>query len=172
MATPFLIIVPIVLAIAGGTPPALAAASAPAAPAASAGNGNGNGALPETRIERAERESKTRTIFDDPLGGAVVNRTVTVIGHDFYQSFTTLWRQKDVSSHVSIAVYERPTARFGSEIWVIYRQKRMFQTFLPPARARARDISEQAVEIVYRNIANSEVERVMMRSPDLAPEEM
>lgn len=171
MATPFLIMLPIALAIAAGVPPAHAAANAPAA-STTGGNGNGNGALPETRIERAERESQARTIFDDPLGGAVVNRTVTVIGHDFYQYFTTLWRQKDVSSHVSIAVYERPTARFGSEIWVIYRQKRMFHTFLPPARAKARDISEQAVEIVYRNIANSEVERVMMRSPDLAPEEM
>lgn len=131
-----------------------------------------NGALPETRIEEAERSSTLRDRFDDPLGGAVINRTVTVLGHDFYRYFTIWWRQKDVSSHVSITIYERPTARFGSEVWVQYRQQKMFRIFLPPARAATKSISAQAVEIVYQNIATSEVERALTRTPDLAPEEL
>jgi curli production assembly/transport component CsgE len=131
-----------------------------------------NGALPETRIEEAERNSTLRDRLADPLGGAVINRTVTVLGHDFYRYFTIWWRQKDISSHVSITIYERPTARFGSEVWVQYRQQKMFRIFLPPARAATKSISAQAVEIVYQNIATSEVERAMTRSPDLAPEEL
>jgi curli production assembly/transport component CsgE len=131
-----------------------------------------NGALPETRIEEAERGSKLRDRFSDPLGGAVINRTVTVLGNDFYRYFTTYWRQKDVSTHVSISIYERPTARFGSEVWVQYRQQKMFRIFLPPARAATKAISAQAVDIVYQNIATSEVERALTRSPDLAPEEL
>lgn len=131
-----------------------------------------NGALPETRIEEAERGSKLRDRFSDPLSGAVINRTVTVLGNDFYRYFTTYWRQKDVSTHVSISIYERPTARFGSEVWVQYRQQKMFRIFLPPARAATKAISAQAVDIVYQNIATSEVERALTRSPDLAPEEL
>jgi curli production assembly/transport component CsgE len=127
---------------------------------------------PPTRIEQAERNSYLRDKLGDALGGAVINRTVTVLGNDFYQYFTMFWRQKDVSSHVSITVFERPTARFGSEIWVQYRQQKVFRIFLPPARAATRSIGEQAVDVVYQNIANSEVERALTRSPDLAPEEL
>ncbi|NGM87958.1 hypothetical protein G5B35_11640 [Parapusillimonas sp. SGNA-6] len=113
-----------------------------------------------------------QSALDDPLAGVVVNRTVTVLGQDFYQNFTALWRQKDISHRYSISIHERPSARFGSEIWVLFRQKRMFHTFLPPARAATKRVSAQAVELVYQNIADSEVERIMVKSPDLGPEEM
>ena len=129
-------------------------------------------ALPKSKIETAVQHSGGKSVFDDPLGGVVVNRTVTVLGDDFYQYFSTYWREKDISSKFTISVHERPSARFGSEIWVQFRQKRMFHTFLPPARAATKKISAMAVEMVYRNIAESEVERMMVRSPDLGPEEM
>jgi len=128
--------------------------------------------LPKSKIETAVQHSAGKSVFDDPLGGVVVNRTVTVLGDDFYQYFSTYWREKDISSKFTISVHERPSARFGSEIWVQFRQKRMFHTFLPPARAATKKISAMAVDMVYRNIAESEVERMMVRSPDLGPEEM
>ncbi len=128
--------------------------------------------LPQSKIEKAERHAGGKSVFDDPLGGVVVNRTVTVLGNDFYQYFSAYWREKDISSTFSISVHERPSARFGSEVWVQFRQKRMFHTFLPPARAATKEISAIAVEMVYQNIAESEVERIMIRSPDLGPEEM
>lgn len=128
--------------------------------------------LPKSKIETAEQRAGGKSVFDDPLGGVVVNRTVTVLGDDFYQYFSAFWREKDISSKFTISVHERPSARFGSEIWVQFRQKRMFHTFLPPARAATKKISAMAVEMVYQNIAESEVERIMVRSPDLGPEEM
>ncbi|PLC49542.1 hypothetical protein CR159_13150 [Pollutimonas subterranea] len=113
-----------------------------------------------------------RSVFDDPLGGIVVNRTVTVLGKDFYQYFSSRWRQKDISGQYTISIHERPSARFGSEIWVQFRQKRMFHAFLPPARAATKKISWSAVELVYQNINDSEIERIMVKTPDLGPEEM
>lgn len=113
-----------------------------------------------------------RSVFDDPLGGIVVNRTVTVLGKDFYQYFSSRWRQKDISGQYTISIHERPSARFGSEIWVQFRQKRMFHAFLPPARAATKKISWSAVELVYQNINDSELERIMVKTPDLGPEEM
>lgn len=111
-------------------------------------------------------------IFDDPLGGVVVNRTVTVLGKDFYRYFSTYWRYSPESARYSISVHERPTARFGSEIWVLYRQQRMFHIFLPPARQATRGISEIAVEHVLENISRRELERITTRNPDLGPEEL
>lgn len=128
--------------------------------------------LPQTKIDKANAQPAKRSIFEDPLGGVVVNRTVTVLGNDFYQEFTTLWRQKDISNTFSISIHERPSARFGSEIWVMFRQNRVFHTFLPPARAATEKISAAAVEFVYQRIADSEAERIFTRSPDLGPAEM
>lgn len=135
-------------------------------PTPAAGADTSNGSDPTPAADRR------KSVFDDPLAGVVVNRTVTVLGKDFYQYFTAIWRQKDVSSQFSISIHERPSARFGSEIWVQFGQKRMFHTFLPPARSATKKISAMAVNMVYENIKNSEVERLMVKSPDLGPEEM
>lgn len=128
--------------------------------------------LPQTKLDEATGDKKRKSVFDDPLAGVVVNRTVTVLGKDFYQFFSAYWREKDISGEFSISIHERPSARFGSEVWVQFRQKTMFRTFLPPARSATKKISAMAVDVVYQNIADSEVERVMVRSPDLGPEEM
>lgn len=132
--------------------------------------------LPELQVNaNGNKDGVTqprRTVFDDPLGGIVVNRTVTVLGQDFYQYFSSRWRQKSISNTFTISIHERPSARFGSEIWVQFRQKRMFHAFLPPARAATKKISWAAVDIVSQNINDSEVERIMVKSPDLGPEEM
>lgn len=128
------------------------------------------GKLPPTEIEKAERS--TDTLFDQLLGGIVTNRSITVQGNDFYQAFASYWRSTDISNRVSLAIYERPTARFGSEIWIDYGQRRVFHIFLPPARSATRSIGQQAVEIVYRRIADIEAERLLFPSPDLGREEM
>lgn len=108
----------------------------------------------------------------DPLSGVIINRTVTVQGHEFYQFFAMWWHQLDENSQYSITIYERPSARWGSEIWIDHRQNRVFHTFLPPARSRTKSISQQAAEITYERIEESVIERALSQSDDLGPEEM
>lgn len=117
----------------------------------------------------AERAKK---LLDDPLGGIVVNRTVTVQGQDFYRYFSTWWREMDEDGRYTISIHERPSARWGSEIWVVFRRDRVFHMFLPPARSRTREISKEAVEIAYENITQNELQRAIFQSEDLGPEEM
>lgn len=125
------------------------------------------------QVDPAEEVQKAvERLFDEPLGGVVVNRTVTVLGKDFYRYFATYWRHSDHSARYSISIHERPTARFGSEIWVLYRQQRIFHTFLPPARAATRELSELAVEQVQERIAQRELERFTAPDPDLGLEEL
>lgn len=127
----------------------------------------------EEAPDRAEQARRAvDRIFDNPLGGVVVNRTVTVLGKDFYQFFSTRWRQTPAASRYTISIYERPTARFGSEIWVLYRQQKVFHAFLPPARAATRELSEIAVQHVLENVSRRESERLTTRNPDLGPEEL
>lgn len=113
-----------------------------------------------------------KSVLDDPLGGIVVNRTVTVLGNDFYQYFARSWRNMDGDQRYTISVHERPSARWGSEIWIQYRQQRVFHMFLSPARQAAKKISEQAAEIVYENVVNSDIQRLLVQSKDLGEEEL
>lgn len=128
------------------------------------GNGNGNGSI------EAERESRKR--FEDPLTGIIINRTITVLGKDFYHYFVTAWRQLDGNNTYTITIFERPSARFGSEVWVEYRRTRMFHMFMSPARQAARETGEAAARAAYESITANEVQRALFKSPDLAEEEL
>lgn len=129
-------------------------------------------AAPALMDPSKEVDSAKKKVFEDPLSGVVINRTVTVLGNDFYQYFATAWREKDIDNKYSISIYERPSARWGSEIWINFGQNRVFHTFLSPARQAARAVSEQAAEIAYKNIMDSEVQRVLFQSQDLGKEEL
>ena len=111
-------------------------------------------------------------INDEPLGGLIINRTMTVLGFDFYKSFSEIWQAVHPNSKFTITVYERPTAQYGSEIWVSYRDRRVYHNFLSPARSGVREESKQAAEIAYKNIAIIDAERKLSKSADLGPEEM
>lgn len=115
---------------------------------------------------------RARRVLEDPLGGIVVNRTVTVQGQDFYRYFSAWWRETDEEGRYTISIHERPSARWGSEIWVQHRRERVFHMFLPPARSQTKEISEIAVEIAYDNITQNELQRALFQSEDLGPEEM
>lgn len=156
---------------------AFCASSAHAQSGNTAGHGTRDTSAREARQEKRgdpaeEVQRAVERLFDEPMGGMLVNRTVTVLGKDFYRYFSNTWRYSDQSSRYSISIHERPTARFGSEIWILYRQQRIFHTFLPPARAATRELSELAVDQVLERIVRMELERFTTPDPDLGPEEL
>lgn len=108
----------------------------------------------------------------EPLRGLIINRTITVMGWDFYSNFSTIWQALYPAAKDTLTIIERPTAKFGSEIWVSYESQNVFHTFLSPARSRSRDESKQAVEIVRKNVAEIDLRRKLFQDADLAPEEM
>lgn len=128
---------------------------------------------PKDHINGSERATEqARRFLEDPLGGIIVNRTVTVQGQDFYRFFSTWWRELDQDGRYTISIHERPSARWGSEVWVQFHRDRVFHMFLPPARSRTREISKTAVEIAFDNITQNELQRAIFQSEDLGPEEM
>lgn len=120
---------------------------------------------PKTTLDQGQ-------ISSDPLRGLVINRTITVLGWDFYQSFSQVWQALYPNAQDTLTVIERPTAQFGSEIWVSYLDQTVFHTFLSPARSRAQEASKKAVAIVHENISIIDVQRKFAQDDDLGPEEM
>lgn len=118
-----------------------------------------------------QAEIVRKNLFEDPLSGIVMNRTVTVQGHEFYRFFSNRWRELGEDNPFTLTIFERPSARWGSEIWVEYRGQRMYHAFLAPARSSTKKASEQAVDIVMENVNKSEIARLLTNNPDLGPEE-
>lgn len=113
----------------------------------------------------------SRIILNDAYTGIVANQTITVSGQDFFQYFIAAWRDKDMVEKFEISISERPSARLGSQIWINYGQKRVFQTFLPASRAAIKPISLAAADAVYEGIVQADVQKLLFRDPDLGPDE-
>lgn len=116
----------------------------------------------------AENNSSKTEIY----GGVVVDQTITMIGQEFYQEFMAFWREKETVDRFMLSIHERPSARQGSQIWVVFGEKRVFQAQLSSTRSRVRDLSRHAVEIVYQQVVDAELQALLFRDIDLGPSEL
>lgn len=107
----------------------------------------------------------------DALQGIVANQTSTLAGHEFYKNFCALWHDKPMNGMFSIAIRERVSARRGNQVVVEYAGRVIFEGALPGSRADIKPVSQQAVEISYDSVVNSEVQRLLFRNDELAPDE-
>lgn len=108
----------------------------------------------------------------ETYGGIVLNQTVTVGGQEFYRHFIALWRDKPMTEQYAISVHERPSARFGGQVWVEYAQRRMFQAALPTARTAIAPLAERAAETAYQAVTDINVQRMLFQSDDLGRDEI
>ncbi len=108
----------------------------------------------------------------ESYGGIVINQTVTVGGQEFYRQFIALWRDKPLAERYAISVHERPSARWGSQVWVEFAQRRMFQAALPSARWAIGPLSERAAETAYQNVVDTDVQRLLFHNDDLGRDEI
>lgn len=107
----------------------------------------------------------------DVGSGVVTSQPVTVAGHDFCQYFIAAWRDKEGSERYTLAIRERPSARWGSEVTIEYAQRRVYRTQLPASRAAIRPLSEDAAESAYQAVQQADTERQLLQDADLAPDE-
>src|SRR5690606_14224541 len=77
---------------------------------------------------------------DDEFYGFIVDRSISHIGHDFYRYFSE--RLRDTSKlDFNLVVQERPSARWGSLVWVEYEGQTLYRRFLPPNSAQLKDLA-------------------------------
>jgi curli production assembly/transport component CsgE len=110
--------------------------------------------------------------LDDTLGGIVTNQTMTLAGEDFYTSFAQAWRDMPLGDRYVVSIHERPSARWGSLIWVEFEQRRVFDTFLPAARANVAAVAVRAASTAYQNVVQADIARLLFHDVDLASDEL
>lgn len=116
-------------------------------------------------------DTRGRDATAPSYGGIVVNQTITVGGQEFYRQFVSLWRERPMTDRHAISVHERPSARYGSQVWVEYAQRRIFQSALPNGRTGIGPLSERAVEHAYQTVIDLQVQRLLFQGGDLAHDE-
>lgn len=109
----------------------------------------------------------------DPYAGVVSDSTITFIGREFYREFVASWRDQAQADQFSLAIHERPSARWGSLVWVEHSSKPLFRVFLSPGhRDFIRPAAREATQVVYRKVIADALERQFGTDPDLAPDEL
>jgi curli production assembly/transport component CsgE len=103
--------------------------------------------------------------------GIVTSQPITVAGHEFCRAFITTWLDKPGSDRYTIAIRERPSARWGTQVWVEYGPRRVLQVQLPPTRTALRALGENAAESAYQAVLDAERQRTLFLDADLAADE-
>ncbi|MDR5856138.1 CsgE family curli-type amyloid fiber assembly protein [Caballeronia sp. LZ062] len=158
----------------GRTTPLPAANGAPLSPR---GTVNASEALEKSATLAGTPRARTVDVtsekpLDDALGGAVTTDTVTLAGQDFYNWFAQAWGAIPLSERYIVSVHERPSARYGSLVWVEFGQRRVFQAFLPIARANVRPVAEGAAHVAFQNVMQADLTRLLFRDADMANDEL
>jgi curli production assembly/transport component CsgE len=112
-----------------------------------------------------------RTLNNAEVGGLVTGQTMTLAGRAFYEGFAAAWSDMDESGHFTVAISERPTARLGSQVFVDYGNRRLFQIFLPPNRSLIPAIGADAAAQVYQGILDYQLSQ-FFGDPDMGRDEI
>ncbi|MCG8427995.1 MAG: curli production assembly/transport protein CsgE [Chromatiales bacterium] len=108
----------------------------------------------------------------DEIPGIVIDRTVTRVGRDFYRDFTNYRQFNNPNSRYSLTVFERPSARWGSLIWIEYRSRQVFKIFLNPGRTNYKEIAEQTAKQIEEKLNRVRLQELFSDHIDLERDEL
>ncbi|MGC3874123.1 CsgE family curli-type amyloid fiber assembly protein [Halomonas sp. GXIMD04776] len=131
--------------------------------------------IPASADDRPEGDdgpaSETLTPAEPALTGLLVDRTITMIGKTFFQRFSQLRLDSVILSNTSLAIHERPSARWGSIVWVSEGTRILFEATLPPRLSDVDQYAEAAVGQVEQLVLKSKVSQALQSDGDLADDE-
>lgn len=117
-------------------------------------------------------EVTDKRTLDEAFAGIVADQVTTIIAQNFYGYFVSAWRDMPLASRYNVSIHERPSARWGSLVWVEFEHRRLFEVFLSPARMDIRAAGERAAAVAYQNLVRTDLERLLFHDKDLGPDEL
>lgn len=108
---------------------------------------------------------------EDEIRGFIVDNSISHIGHEFYRYFTE--RLRDTSRlDFNLVVRERPSARWGSLVWVEYEGRTLYRRFLAPNVAELQPLAYEAADLVKEAVTRQKLERLLQDTYDLDKDEI
>lgn len=126
----------------------------------------------------ADEESIDRGILDERAlpnlelaFGFIVDRTITQFGAEFVRHYSQEWREQMFTENVDVTIVERPSARWGSIVYIEHDQRPVARVFLYAGRSTTiKPLAESAARYVASRIADDELAAQLLRDPDLGKE--
>ncbi|PKQ73188.1 CsgE [Aeromonas sobria] len=106
------------------------------------------------------------------VDGLVLDRTFTRFGQGFYNEFTRLRSDEDPDAQENLTIHERPTARWGSLIWITHNRKVIFKTALSPGRNQQEQSAKLAWSQVRQTLEQQKIATLFMDTFDLEHDEL
>ncbi len=101
----------------------------------------------------------------------MIDNTISRFGHDFHRYLSA--RLQDVSPmDFDLVVRERPSARWGSLVWVEYDQQIVYRRFLQPNASQLEEIAGQAADQVLEQINRTKLQNLLQDTFDLDRDEL
>ncbi len=108
---------------------------------------------------------------EDEIRGFIVDNSISHIGHQFYRFFTE--RLRDTSRlDFNLVVRERPSARWGSLVWIEYEGRTLYRRFLPPNLAEVQPVAYEAADLIQEAVTRQKLESLLQDTHDLDKDEI
>lgn len=122
---------------------------------------------------QAEEELSRQFRLGEPgISGAIVDRTITMTGKTFFRKFSQLSLGRPIIGNANLAIHERPSARWGSQIWITEGNRIIFEATMPPRLSEIDNYVEIAIEQVEDLVIQRTIMQALEDDPDLADEEI
>jgi curli production assembly/transport component CsgE len=105
--------------------------------------------------------------------GFVVDRTITNFGAEFFRYFSEAWREQSGTEGVDVTVVEKPSARYGSLVYIEHGNRQIVRVFLYAGRsAIIKPSAVEAARYVANQVAENTLTALIFFDPDLAKDEL
>lgn len=105
--------------------------------------------------------------------GFIVDRTITNFGTEFLREFSLAWRTQPGIENIDLTIVEKPSARWGSTIFVEYNNHPVAKVFLQAGRSSTiKPLATETARYMATKVADQALMSLILRDPDLGKEEL
>jgi curli production assembly/transport component CsgE len=110
--------------------------------------------------------------IEDEISGFTHDSTITRVGHDFVRQLGD-YRNATFTddNNYNLTVHERPSARWGSLIWVTLNDREVYRRFLPPGKVDVSEEAASAAQYIHNQAQQQKLQMLFMDTFDLAQDE-
>jgi len=128
--------------------------------------------LDEEAIDRGALSEADRPDMEQTTG-FIVDRTVTNFGAEFFREFSAAWRDRPETEGIDVTVVERPSARYGSQIYIEHDNRPIVRVFLYAGRsATIKPLAIEAARYVSGRLSDAALSGLLFVDPDLARDDI
>ncbi|MBC8649920.1 curli production assembly protein CsgE [Pseudomonas sp. MTM4] len=120
---------------------------------------------------QAEEQQAAQARSEAELSGLIIDNTISRFGHDFHR-YLSFQLQDAEELENDLVVRERPSARWGSLVWVEYGPRTVYRRFLQPNMTEIEAIAEDAARVILEDISRSKLQNLLQDTFDMDRDEL